>query len=88
MKRFDIHSEKIDSIIYLKDDKYFIKSTAVLNILKDLGGFWKTIYAFIIIPKFIRDFVYDMVAKSRYRVFGKRESCMVPNEKFESRFLE
>ena len=42
MKRLKIPSKEIDSIVYLKDDRYFIKSTAVLNILKDLGGFWKT----------------------------------------------
>ncbi|MHC1705860.1 MAG: thiol-disulfide oxidoreductase DCC family protein [Tenuifilaceae bacterium] len=87
-KRLEIQSGKIDSIIYLKDDKYFIKSTAVLKIFRDLGGFWKAIYSFIIIPKFVRDFVYDLIAKSRYKVFGKSESCMVPTEYLKSRFID
>jgi len=88
LKQFCFHNKDTDSIVYIKDDKCLIRSSAVLNILKDLGGIWRLWYMFIIIPKFLRDFVYNAVAKSRYKIFGKRESCMIPSESTRSRFLE
>lgn len=80
--------EDIDSVIYLNGGKVFIKSSAVLHILKDIGGGWKILYAFIIIPVFIRDFFYDLIAKNRYSIFGRRDSCMLPSEDSKWRFLE
>lgn len=87
LKQYGIQNDKIDSIVYIKDDKCLICSSAVLNILKDLGGIWRLWYGFIIIPKCIRDSAYNAIAKSRYKVFGKRESCMIPSERTTNRFL-
>ena len=53
-----------------------------------LGGFWKLLYVFIVIPAPIRDAVYDYVARNRYRWFGKKEECMVPGPEVRRRFLE
>ena len=88
LKQYGVTAEKIDSIVFIKEDRFFLRSSAVLNILKDLGGRWRFLYIFIIIPKFIRDFIYNVIAKSRYRVFGKRESCTIPSEANRNRFLE
>lgn len=77
-----------DSVVYLTGEKVFLKSAAVLHLLKDIGGGWKILYALIIIPEFIRDFFYDLIAKSRYRVFGRRDNCMVPSDEIKWRFLE
>jgi predicted DCC family thiol-disulfide oxidoreductase YuxK len=55
--------------------------------LHDLGGIWKVLYGFIIIPRPIRDWVYDRIAKSRYSLFGKRDSCMIPTPSLKKRFL-
>jgi len=79
--------QNVDSIIYLKDQKLYTKSTAVLEILKDLAGVWKVFYAFIILPKFIRDAFYDLIAKYRYKVFGKYSQCMVPSKVVLDRFV-
>ncbi len=88
LKQLCIANETIDSIVYINDDRYFLRSAAVLNVLKDLGGKWKLLYIFIITPKFLRDLIYNAIAKSRYKVFGKRESCMVPSENIRNRFLK
>ena len=75
------------TIVYVKKRVIYVKSKAILEILWDLGRCWNLLYVLNIIPLFIRDFVYDIIAKSRYRVFGKRESCMVPNQEIMERFL-
>lgn len=77
-----------DSIIYIKENKYFVKSSAGLQILKDLGGPWQVFYVFILIPQFIRDPIYNFIAKKRYKLFGKRDTCMIPSPEIKQRFLE
>ena len=88
LKKYSVDPTVIDSVVYLSGEKVFLKSTAVLRILKDIGGGWKILYAFIIIPEFIRDYFYDLIAKSRYRIFGRRDSCMVPSDDINRRFLK
>lgn len=77
-----------DSIIYWDSGKLYSKSSAALKIARNLDGFWKVFYAFIIIPKFIRDYIYDIIAKNRYKWFGKRDSCRMPSQEIKNRFLE
>lgn len=77
-----------ESIILLKHGQVYGRSTAVLKILRELNGFWSILYFFIIIPKFLRDPVYNLIAKKRYRWFGKKEECMVPSTALKSKFLE
>ncbi len=88
LKRFGLPEKYMESFIYIRGDKYFRKSTAVLNMLKDLGGGWRLTSGFIIIPAFIRDFFYDIVSKTRYKIFGKRDACMIPTADLQKRFLE
>jgi predicted DCC family thiol-disulfide oxidoreductase YuxK len=66
------------SVVYLRDNKHFIRSSAVLNVLKDLRGGWSLLYGFIIVPKFICDLIYSMIAGIRYRIFGRRFFCSIP----------
>ena len=68
----------IKSVVYIKENKYFTRSSAVLNILKDIGGGWSLFYGLIIVPVFMRDFLYNVIAGSRYRIFGKKVSCLTP----------
>lgn len=77
-----------DSIVLLENGKVYEHSTAALRIAKGLNGLWPLLYAFIIVPKFIRDGVYRWIAKNRYRWFGKSESCWVPTPALKSKFLE
>lgn len=87
LRKYNLTSKKIDSIVLIKDNSYYLKSTAVLNILKDLKGGWGLLYGLIVIPRFLRDFIYDLIAKSRYKLFGKMDNCMVPDEKIKEKFL-
>ena len=77
----------LDSIILVENSLYYVKSTAVLKILRKLGSLWPLLYVFIIVPPVIRDYIYDIVARNRYKWFGKEERCMVPNADNEKRFL-
>jgi len=78
---------ELSTVVYVNNGRYYWKSTAVLNILNDLGGCWSLWYGLMIIPSVIRDGIYDLVAKRRYRWFGRQESCMVPTPEIMDRFL-
>jgi len=82
------YSDRIDTVILIKNDILYIKSTAVLQLLKELGGIWKLTYIFIIIPSSWRDFIYDLIARHRYNIFGKRDKCMIPSPEIANRFLD
>ena len=77
----------MDSVIYLKNGKVLTESSAVLGILSDLGGIWKLLSIFRIIPPMVRNVVYRFCAKRRYRVFGMLETCMMPSSEWKNRFL-
>jgi predicted DCC family thiol-disulfide oxidoreductase YuxK len=76
LKKFGLPTDDFDSVVYIRSDKYFLKSSAILHILKELGGIWKLFFIFIIIPNFIRDFIYKIIAKTRYKIFGRHDSCI------------
>jgi predicted DCC family thiol-disulfide oxidoreductase YuxK len=76
-----------ESIVYFREGKCLIKSAAMIMIWNDLGGIGKLFYAFLIIPAFIRDLLYNFVSKRRYKLFGRMDSCMVPSPAIRERFL-
>jgi len=81
------HSLDVGSIILIQNNTIKKKSTAVISILYYLNTVWKFLIIFYIIPYPIRDLLYDVIAKTRYFLFGKRDKCMVPNENINSKFL-
>lgn len=88
INRTGIDSEKIDSIIlYEPNLSYDIKSSAVLKIMNNFNGLWKLSQLFWIVPKPLRDLVYDFIAKNRYNWFGKKTSCMLPTLELKEKFL-
>lgn len=88
LKKFGLPTDDFDSFVFINGDKHFIKSSAALHVLKELGGVWKLFYVFIILPQRFRDFFYNIIAKSRYKIFGKRDTCMLPTPKLRQKFLE
>lgn len=86
-RKLNFHSNGTDSIVLLESGKLYVRSAAALNIARRLDGLWPLLYAFIIVPRFIRDAVYDFVARNRYRWFGKKEYCEVPASGMKGRFL-
>jgi predicted DCC family thiol-disulfide oxidoreductase YuxK len=87
LQKRGLSAEGINSIVFIESSRYFLKSSAVLHLFKALGGGWRILYGFIIIPDFIRDFFYDLIAKYRYSLFGMSEKCMVPSDEIKERFL-
>jgi len=85
---FNLKNLNGGTVILVEGQKVYEKSTAVLKIAKRLDGPFKAFYAFFIVPKIFRDWVYDFIAKNRYRWFGKRESCMMPSPELKNRFLD
>ena len=86
-KKFSKELKGIDSVIFY-NKKVFTKSSAVINILNELGGIYKLAYIFIIIPTFISDSIYDYIARNRFQWFGKLDKCPMPEKKNISRFLD
>lgn len=76
-----------DSIILVKDGKVYKKSAAVLEIAKDLSGLWPLLYMFKIIPSPVRDIFYDLIARNRYKLFGRSDSCRMPTPELQQKFL-
>jgi predicted DCC family thiol-disulfide oxidoreductase YuxK len=87
LKNMDPAISNPDSIILIQDGQIYTASTAVLKIMKRLSGLWPALHFFIIIPKNIRDYFYSLIAKHRYKMFGKREQCMIPGPGDELRFI-
>lgn len=79
---------ELSTLIYIKDNRKLKRSEAVLQILKDLGGIWSLFSVFKLIPKNLRDGLYDLVAKHRYKMFERSLQCRVPSLDERERFLE
>jgi len=87
LEKFHIEKAETDSVILIEDESAYTYSSAALRIVRKLNGLWSWLYVFIIVPKPIRDFLYKLFAKYRYRIFGKNEVCMVPTPELKHRFL-
>lgn len=80
--------QNLKTVILIADGVAYFKSDAALQILKQLKFPFKILYIFIIVPRFIRNWVYDFIAKNRYKFFGKKDTCMVPSQELKERFID
>jgi len=87
LPRYHINPTSLSSVVFIDNEKAYTQSSAALRICKHLDGGWKLLYGLIIVPKFIRDFFYNIIARNRYKWFGKKESCMMPPADWRERFL-
>jgi predicted DCC family thiol-disulfide oxidoreductase YuxK len=88
LNKFNLPRQDFGSIILIQGNQYFVKSTAILIIIKSLGGYFYPLYLLLsIIPRPISNFFYDLIAKYRFKIWGVRNSCMVPSEDLKERFL-
>jgi predicted DCC family thiol-disulfide oxidoreductase YuxK len=88
LETFHFSLEELKTIVLVEDGKIYMRSRALLRIASHLDGVWKLTSIFHVIPSFISDVVYNLVSKYRYKVFGKRDSCMIPSPEIKSRFIE
>jgi len=80
------HIKDFKSIVLIENNKVHRKSSAILGVFKNLRNVWPLLYIFIIIPKFIRDIIYDYIARKRYLWFGKKKVCRTPTANEQKRF--
>ncbi len=77
-----------NSVLLVVDGRIYSKSSAALQVAKQLGGIYSLFYVFIIIPVFLRDAVYNFIARNRYKWFGQQASCMIPTPELRARFVD
>jgi len=88
LHRFGLPADDFHSFLLVEGDSCYTHSTAALRVARSLGGAWSLLYAFIIVPRFIRDAVYNLIARNRYKWFGKKEACWVPTPELKKKFLD
>ena len=86
LKQFHLPPSELSSFVLLENNQIFTKSTGALKVARRLSGAWPLLYAFMLVPRFIRDGVYNIIARNRYKWFGKKESCMVPQAALQDLF--
>jgi predicted DCC family thiol-disulfide oxidoreductase YuxK len=77
-----------DSIVLVEDDAVYVRSDAALRIARGLTFPWPLAYGFVAVPRLIRDGIYDVIARRRYRWFGRRDACLIPSPDLRRRFLD
>jgi predicted DCC family thiol-disulfide oxidoreductase YuxK len=87
LARQGIHPNKLSSVVLIDNGKAYTQSSASIRICRYLDGGWKLFYGLMIIPKFIRDFFYNIIARNRYKWFGQKDACMIPTPELRERFL-
>lgn len=87
LKRYGLKQHDFDSVILEREGKIYQKSDAALEIARNMDGLWKVFYIFKIIPSFLRNPIYDLIAKNRYRIFGRTDACRIPTPELKARFL-
>ncbi|MFO7828995.1 MAG: DCC1-like thiol-disulfide oxidoreductase family protein [Bacteroidales bacterium] len=85
--RFKIPPNTAESVVLIENGSVYFKSTAALRIAKRLSGLWPLSYGFIIVPKIIRDYIYTIIAKNRFKWFGNRTECYLPKNNEQKLFL-
>jgi len=87
LEKFQLPKNEFNTFVLIMDENYLIKSDAAIHIAVHLKG-WASVFKFArFIPKSIRDFIYDFIAKHRYKIFGKQEYCRIPTDEEKSRFI-
>lgn len=87
LRQYNLATNDLKSFVLIQNNKSYTESTAALKVARQLKGAVKLLYGFIIVPSFIRDAVYKLIATNRYKWFGKRDECMIPSIALKERFL-
>lgn len=87
LNHYHINPAETDSLVLVENNTAYVKSSAALRVSTHLKGLYPALFGFMIVPAFIRNWVYDFIARNRYKWFGKSESCMLPDPSVKQRFL-
>lgn len=87
LERHGLSGETLDTVVLADNEQIFTRSDAPLEVCRRLGGFWRCLYVFKLVPRPFRDAVYRFIAQNRYRWFGRSETCLLPKPEWRERFL-
>ena len=87
LNKLQLNLKNFDSVVLIEGEKFYTRSSAVLRITNEFGGPWKLLNLFNIIHAPVRDFLYNIIARNRYKWFGKKNSCRIPTQELEEKFL-
>lgn len=87
LQNHQLNSVSLDTFLLVKNDQAYLRTDAALEITKDLNGFWYLFNFFRIVPRPVRDFIYRVFARNRYKLFGRNHQCMVPSDELKSKFV-
>lgn len=82
-----LREDHLDSVVLYYKGTFYTHSDAALHAARLMGGGWTLVYGFIVLPKFVRDGIYNWIARNRYRWFGKKDECWLPTPDLKARFL-
>ena len=93
LRRHGVSAIDLDTVYVVVDyeqstERLLARSDAMLLVLMELGGIWSAARLGAVVPRFIRNRVYDLVARNRYRIFGKYDTCMLPEKRYQHKFLD
>ena len=88
LRKYQLPADQFHSFVLLEGDRIYTRSTGALRIFRKLGTGLKLLYGFMIVPRFIRDGIYNLIARNRYKWYGKKEECMIPTPDIKERFLD
>ncbi len=87
LKQYNLPTDEISTVVMITDNKAYTHSDVGIEIMRMLGGWYYPFYVFKLVPKFIRNPIYNWIARNRYNWFGQQESCMIPTPELKERFL-
>lgn len=88
LRKFNLPEKELKSLVFYENGKVYNRSSGALKVARYLSGLWPLLYGFIIVPRFIRDAVYDFIGRNRYRWFGKKTECWIPTPALKQRFID
>jgi predicted DCC family thiol-disulfide oxidoreductase YuxK len=88
LRRFHLPTDDFNTFVLIEGERYYTRSTAALRIATLLGGWWSLLQTLLLVPPLLRDAAYDLVARHRYRWFGRLDACRVPTPELRRRFLD
>ena len=88
LQKFGLPQDQFNSFVLIENNKVFTRSSGALRVLLHLKKGWQLLYGLNIIPKPIRDKIYDWIARNRYKWFGRQEACWLPTPELKKRFLD
>lgn len=87
LEGYSLAGNYLDSLVLVEDGQVYTRSTAALRVARRLGGAWPLLAGLLVVPRPLRDVVYDWIARHRYRWFGRRDACRLPTPELRARFL-